>query len=90
MPLDARETHVVLFAKIELLIDAPMQSGDLALDRGHPTLQSSDSVADAVEPGGHVGAQVAHALDNKRRQFFDCVDLLLLRSSHITQLYHAP
>jgi hypothetical protein len=84
--------HVRLRAGVELLIDAPMESGDLAFNGGDPILKGSDLIIDTIEAYAHVGAYVLHALDDELRQLFDRVDLLRLfrtASTHTKEFYHA-
>jgi hypothetical protein len=77
VPLDAREAHVVLFTGIELLIDAPVKLGDLALDGGNAAVHSRHLIAQDIETAAHIGTQVIHALHNETCQLFNRVDCFL-------------
>ena len=79
MPLDAREAHVMLFAGIELLINAPVKAGNLAFEGGDPLLNGGNLIAQSIQAPAHIGPQVVHAFGNKLGELLDGVDLPLSR-----------
>ena len=68
------EMHfVVLFALIEIHVDAAMVTGDLAFDGSESILDGADTVTKL----GDVSPHLLEALHNNKRKLFDRVDLFL-------------